>query len=213
MSLKEQIVNILRESDGLTDREIINLIRGTASNQQPINQACRQLETENRLRRMKRYEDGLIGNYLCSDSLPQSLVKSEPGVIHPANEKGNRITNLSEDELKTYLDSFLKKNGWSTNIAWGRNHGIDIDAYRGNERWIIEVKGAGSLNPMRVNYFIAILGEILQKMSDPNAKYSIALPHLNQFLKLWDRLPELAKNRTGISALFVDEDGIIIEKR
>jgi hypothetical protein len=64
---------------------------------------------------------------------------------------------------------------------------------------------------MRVNYFLAILGEILQRMSDPEAKYSIALPDLGQFRNLWARLPELAKSRTGITILFVNADGDIEE--
>lgn len=60
---------------------------------------------------------------------------------------------------------------------------------------------------MNVNYFLTILGEILQRMEDPYAKYSIALPDIQQFRNLWDRLPLLAKVRTGITALFVDENG------
>jgi hypothetical protein len=64
---------------------------------------------------------------------------------------------------------------------------------------------------MRVNYFLAILGETLQRMSDSNAKYSIALPDMKQYRGLWERLPKLAKERTGISILFVKEDGIIEE--
>lgn len=64
---------------------------------------------------------------------------------------------------------------------------------------------------MRVNYFLAILGELLQRMDDPNAKYSIALPDFPQFRRLWNRLPELAKVRTGITALFVDTDAIVQE--
>lgn len=58
---------------------------------------------------------------------------------------------------------------------------------------------------MRVNYFLAKLGETLQRMSDPNAKYSIALPDMPQYRNLWNRLPRLAKERTGISVLFVNE--------
>ncbi len=64
---------------------------------------------------------------------------------------------------------------------------------------------------MRVNYFLGVLGELLQRMTDPAAKYSIALPDLPQFRRLWDRLPELAKQRTGISALFVSESGRVDE--
>ena len=114
------------------------------------------------------------------------------------------INELQEDDIKHILASYLHHRGWKTQLAMGRIHGIDIDAYKGNERWIIEVKGCGSRNAMRVNYFLAILGETLQRMADPNAKYSIALPDLKQYRDLWNKLPRLAKERTGISVLFVN---------
>jgi hypothetical protein len=48
-------------------------------------------------------------------------------------------------------------------------------------------------------------------MSVPTAQYSIALPDMPQYRRLWSRLPDLAKARTGISALFVAEDGTITQ--
>jgi hypothetical protein len=41
-------------------------------------------------------------------------------------------------------------------------------------------------------------------------RYSIALPDMRQFRGLWDRLPKLAKERIGITAIFVSSDGSII---
>ncbi len=35
--------------------------------------------------------------------------------------------------------------------------------------------------PMRVNYFFAILGESFQRMAGPTTRYSIALPDMTQF--------------------------------
>jgi hypothetical protein len=64
---------------------------------------------------------------------------------------------------------------------------------------------------MRVNYFLAVLGQLLQRMDDPGAKYSIALPDLPQFRRLWDSLPPLAKKRTEISAVFVAASGQVQE--
>jgi hypothetical protein len=64
---------------------------------------------------------------------------------------------------------------------------------------------------MRVNYFLSVLGELLQRMDDPDARYSLALPDMKQFRKLWQRLPQLAKSRTTISALFVDPLGKVEE--
>ena len=85
-----------------------------------------------------------------------------------------------------------------------------IRAFREGERWIIEVKGISSLPAMRVNYFLAILGETLQRMDDPDSK-SICLPNVQQFRNLWARLPRLAKRRTQITALFVAVTGEVAE--
>jgi hypothetical protein len=52
-----------------------------------------------------------------------------------------------------------------------------------------------------------VLGETLQRKDDPKTVYSIALPNVKQFRNLWNRLPLLAKQRTGITALFVSADG------
>ena len=118
---------------------------------------------------------------------------------------------LQEDSVKEFLRIYLEADAWKAAVVQGGAHGIDIDAKRGEERWIIEVKGCGSLNPMRVNYFLGALGELLQRMSDPEARYSIAVPDLPQFRGLWNRLPSLAKQKTGISCLFVRADGHVEE--
>ena len=65
---------------------------------------------------------------------------------------------------------------------------------------------------MRVNYFLAILGETLQRMESAETRYSITLPDVPQFRGLWQRLPELAKRRTTITALFVGADGSVREE-
>ena len=118
---------------------------------------------------------------------------------------------FSEDDVKRSLQSWLEASGWAVSIAWGRDRGIDVEGTRDGKRWIIEAKGCGSLNAMRVNYFLSILGELLQRMNDPDAHYSVALPDMKQFRGLWQRLPELAKSRTQISALFVGPSGHVEE--
>lgn len=62
---------------------------------------------------------------------------------------------------------------------------------------------------MRVNYFIGILGEILQRMKEPEARYSIVFPNMRQYRGLWERIPQLAKNPTGIDMLLIDCKGNI----
>ena len=94
-------------------------------------------------------------------------------------------------------------------VKWGIERGIDVEATRDGERWVIEAKGCGSSDQMRGNYFIAMLGETLQRMSDDDARYSIAMPDMRRFRRLWSRLPRLARQRTQITALFVARDGAV----
>jgi len=204
-SMKERIIELLRENGSLSDREITNILVGKGAVQQPINQTCRDLESQGIIVRSKM--DGRIKNFLANTRL-------EP--IDKPREKMSVIENdptLSEDILKKHLESWLIQNGWKVQVAWGHSQGIDICAVQDSKRWVIEVKGEGSRQPMRVNYFLAILGETLQRMNDPESDYSIALPDLQQFRNLWERLPALAKQRTGISILFVDRSGRIIHSK
>ncbi len=66
---------------------------------------------------------------------------------------------------------------------------------------------------MRNNYFLSVLGEILQRMEDPHVKYSIAFPDMEKYRRLWKELPNLAKERTKITALFVTDQGKINESK
>lgn len=192
MTLKEQILTALKDGP-MSDRELTDKLLGIRAPQQSINQMCRQLA-----------EKGII----TRTEPPIKNILATTEYIAPKIKKEN-TTHLSEEAVKEILNDYLIGQGWQTDVAWGSKHGIDIDARQNSERWIIEVKGSGSLNPMRVNYFISILGETLQRMDNPDARYSIALPDLKQFRNLWSRLPALAKQRTTIDIIFVSEDGTI----
>lgn len=201
-TLAQRIIQLLQSGDGLTDREITDQLFAHGAAQQPVNQTCRQLESKGQIVRRRR-QDGKLGNYIGGSIAPE---------LSPAEMQSSLASGfLSEDSVKLNLKNWLESQGWLTQVRWSRERGIDIEAIKDGKRWIIEAKGGGSLNPMRVNYFLAILGEILQRMSDPEAKYSIALPDVRQFRNLWARLPELAKTRTGVTIIFVDVDGNIQE--
>ena len=202
-SLPQRILSLVSETPGLSDRQIANHLQGASAAQQPVNIAARGLAKKGRIIRRRR-EDGLIGNYLSGmAAAPVQEVRK-----NSATASGE---DLSEDRLKHHLREWFRSNGWEAEIAWGHERGIDIKAVRDMETWVVEVKGIGSRPEMRVNYFIGILGETLQRMNDPASKYSIALPDVQQFRRLWDRLPLLAKQRTQITALFVNANGQVIE--
>ncbi len=199
--LEKNIVRLLERDPGLSDRELTNVIRGEGASPQYVNQNCRQLETQGILFRKKR-EDGLIGNWLNISRKASNLVD------RTEIEKSNGI---SEKKIKLILEAHLTSLGWQTKIARGYTHGIDIEAKKGISRWIIEVKSIESTSPLPVNSFVSVLGEIIQRMDDPDCKYSIALPDIQQFRRLWGRLPLLAKSKLGITALFIDARGIVTE--
>lgn len=196
-----RLLKEIQSNPGLTDRELTTAMKGRKADQQHVNQEARFLERKGAISRRRR-NDGLIGNYPLDHAAAHVDIPQQYEVKKTEN-------GLSEDELKSHLVAWLKKRGWETTVAWGKARGIDIDAKRKAERWIIEVKGIGTLSAMRVNYFIGMLGETLQRMNDDNAAYSIALPDIAQFRNLWARLPSLAKQRTKISVLFVSVDGSI----
>lgn len=201
-SFADKLFAEIQKTPGLSDRELTDILCGVDKHPSRVNQEARLLESSKRIVRRRRV-DGLIGNY------PEGAVADAAKPVKP--EIARTPERLSEDEIKEFLDAWLQSQGWSTRIAWHKSRGVDIEALRDGQRWLIEVKGLGSRDAMRVNYFLGILGEILQRMADPDAKYSIALPDIAQFHGLWSRLPELAKSRTTITALFVSPDGIVRE--
>lgn len=195
MTLKDRVLAAVEMTPGLSDRQLADALLGVSAPQQSINIAARALTAEGSLVRTPR-SDGKIGNYV-NDAAPVA-----PGA-RPARPKASDSAGMSEDTVKGSVAEWLEGEGWSVHVKWGHERGIDIEALRGDERWVIEAKGSGSLQPMRVNYFITMLGETLQRMDDPNALYSIALPDMAQYRGLWDRLPRLAKSRTTISLILV----------
>jgi hypothetical protein len=120
---------------------------------------------------------------------------------------------LPEKKIKRVLEHFLTSQGWENEInEFVINRDIDVTVKRGAEKWIIEIKGTKPLTHEIISSFVSILGRTLQRMDDEKCKYSIALPDTKPFRRLWERLPILAKNRTGITALFVNPAGIVSER-
>ena len=201
--LREQVLWKVRASPGLTDREITDSLLGKAARIQAVNWAAHSLERKRLLERHLR-PDGKIGNYAVGlgtgplqERWPEetSIGSSTP------------VVQMSEGEVKRKIKEWLEREGWSVVVNWGPDRGADIEAWRGNEHWVIEAKESGSRNEMRRNHFLSVLGETLQRMDVPQARYGIALPDMRKFRNLWAKFPALAKSRTGISALFVGTDG------
>lgn len=112
---------------------------------------------------------------------------------------------IEEDEVKKAVGAMLKADGWAIQqMALRQRHGVDIEAtHNSRGTMLIEAKGEGTRNAMRVNYFLMILGEILQKMDDPDKKYGIALPAQRQFANLVVKLPLWIKQHLRLRIFLV----------
>lgn len=117
--------------------------------------------------------------------------------------------DLTEEQAKHFVNDYYIAQGYHTTVAWGHSRGADIIAQKENKRLVIEVKGCGSHPQMRINYFLSILGEVLQRMDSEECEYYIALPKIQQYENLWRKLPLLAKQRTKIGMILVDDDGLL----
>jgi hypothetical protein len=200
-TLKQRILELVAKRPGLTDREITDTLKGPGNLQQDVNQACRGLERQGIVARSVR-PDGRLANYLV-----------EGQTAHPEQQQRrvHDAEGLTEDFIKDAIDKWLRAQGWETAIAWGRKRGIDIVARRQSESWIIEAKGQGISPQAQGNYFLNGLSELLSRMDNPSARYSLAFPDLRRYQGLWERLPRLVKEKLSLSMLFVDASGTVRE--
>ena len=213
MKKEDQIIKLLQSTDLLSTREITDKLYGKNKHQSIVFGKLQSMELNKTVTKdtsVYPYRWSLV-NDISNQPVDAHFKPELSQAVLPKLPEEFDSNGLHEDSIKVILEAWLKGIGWDTKIAWGRERGVDIFATQGTQKWIIEVKGCGSLNAMRVNYFLAILGETLQRMDDTDAKYSIALPTLQQFRNLWNRLPRLAKERTQISAVFVSENGKVFE--
>ena len=116
---------------------------------------------------------------------------------------------LTEEQVKHFVNEYYTAQGYHTAVAWKKARGADIIATKEDETIIIEVKGCGSRPQMQGNYFQSILGELLQRMEKEQCHYYVALPKMQRYQDLWCKLPNLAKDRTKIGLILVDNLGAL----
>ena len=197
--LEQNIIGMLEKNPGLSDKELADIILGYGQPPKYINENCRRLVAKGIISRKKR-DDGIIGNWLKITNIGPDI-----------DDSLSLAEAISDKKIKQVLDGYLKSLGWEPRIAWGFTHGIDIEAINNKRRWIIEVKGGETPNLLPASMFVSVIGEVIQRMDDPHCKYSVALPDITQFRRLWGRLPALAKERTEITALLIGKDGKVEE--
>lgn len=211
-TLRERVLDFLHTNPQGADDDVL-AARVSAPQRQSVNQVCRQLESQGLIVRRRDPVVGKIVNQLAdSAAAPEPTVA--PTVHGPNNGRASLVlladaadiqrfayaaeVRLAEDDVKRAMQAVLIQDGWQVDVRWGRAQGIDIEARRGAERLVLEAKGEGSLQPMRVNYFVGALGELLQRMDSPDAFYGLALPAHRQFAGLVTRLPSRVRTRLNL---------------
>jgi hypothetical protein len=205
-NLSDRLLDLLGRSRPLDDDEVAAVL---GVNRVYVNQTARRLQAAGQLVR-ERGPTGKIANRLpdagtgVHSPMPIPLVvAARPGL-------------LSEDDVKRGVKEYLEARGYRVQVAWGRDRGIDIDARGPAGRLVIEAKGEVASNPQQVNYFLGALGELVQRMSDAEARYGLALPDNRQYRGLVSRLPGPAWDRLHLFVLFVrrsEEGAFAVEAR
>lgn len=184
---------------------------------QTANAICRQLAEQALIIRQPDPGDGKIVNRLAAHvaDRPDASAPARPAaptmtravpsrIVRLADEAALRRfgyvgqVGLTEDWVKRAVEGILRAAGWLADVRWGRTRGIDIDARRGHERLVIGAKGKDSYQQMRLNYFLAALGELLQHMDEIDARYALALPAHRQFVDLMLDLPAWVRAHLGL---------------
>lgn len=160
---------------------------------QAVNQTCRSLERLGRIRRLQTV-GAPIRNVLVEGPAQDVAASVVPTM---------RTSLLTEDEVKAAVKEDLVARGYDVEVAWGRAPGVDIVARRHDGRILLEAKGEAANPPQQVNYFLGAIGELVQRLDDPDARYGLALPDHRQYRGLVTRLPRLAWTRLHLVVLFV----------
>jgi hypothetical protein len=204
-TIAERILDAIRfrplDDDQLAKRLGVN-------QRQSINQTARKLAAQGRLRRYTGL-DGKIVNALPNAPAPEpsasTLVTAGTAASGNPSLSAELTSVITEDEVKAAVRDYLMAEGFDVTVAWGHQPGIDLAAsHPDGQRYIIEAKAEkGVTGPQQHNYFVGVLGELVQRMTDADAAYAIALPENRQYRGLVARLPALARERLRLQVFWV----------
>ena len=190
-SIAERILRVLNEAGRPLDDDQIAVALGVR--RQAIHQECRRLESQGRL--VRRVSVGEKIQNVLTGSPPaarlEQVIDIQPGDL------------LKEDEVKLAVRDHLRAEGYDVSVAWGHERGIDIEARKPGDRILIEAKGEVARPPQQVNYFLGALGELVQRLADPGARYGLALPDNRQYRGLVERLPVFARQQLRLRVYLV----------
>ena len=118
-----------------------------------------------------------------------------PGYHHPSDYPREAFVQAAIERYFQALGCVGHETAGSADLA--------CDCLSG-ETWIIEAKGETTQVGLD---FRTGLGQLLQGMHDASAKYALAVPGTNAFLRQMERLPKRIVDGLSLHFLVVDESG------
>jgi hypothetical protein len=204
-TLADRVLAALGAAAGPLDDDVLAR-RLRATSRQTVSLVCRTLEASGRIRRF-RAPDGLLVNALIAPA-ETTPAPAQPGI--PAGLPRTAPATaplLTENQVKRAIREHLIARGYRVHVGWGQTRGGDILAERDGERLLVEAAGQVLRRPQQFDSFLGALGELIQRMNDPNATYGLALPDHPQYRGLVQRLPELVWDRLNLVVYFVSGEG------
>lgn len=109
------------------------------------------------------------------------------------------------NELPSLIKEWLEEKGWDI-----IEHARYIEAHKDMQKWYIDIYQAtrGRKMPLPNK-----LTEILKRMEDRDAYYSVALVDSPIYRKQWNEIPLAAKERLQVSVILADRLGHVLEMK
>lgn len=129
---------------------------------------------------------------------------------------------LTEDETVNLLKDHLENTGWhiGDKFCLGQKHGIDIEACKGKDILLVEVKGARASDTaptkkrehfdsgqIKTHFGKALVKMLHEKSLNPKAKLAIAHPDDNDIKKAIGHIIPFLKN-VGIIHFWVSQNQV-----
>lgn len=117
---------------------------------------------------------------------------------------------FTEDNVQSILTNYLRKQGYEINTRVPCPSGyIDLVATKGGQSIIVEVKGEdqGGYTSAEMNFQMGF-GQIISRMIDPKARYALAIPITNHYLRVLRKYRDsFGLMRLDCSFFLIHEDG------
>lgn len=107
------------------------------------------------------------------------------------------------DELPSLINEWLEERGWQTS-----KHSRYIEASKSEKKWYIDIYQTTRGRKMPLSSKIS---DVIKKMEDDEALYSVALVDSPIYRKQWEELPSGAKKRLQVSVILADHMGNVVE--